>query len=42
MVCEQGRERSRQEYRRLLERAGFRLGRVTAHALISAIEGVAI
>lgn len=41
MVCDEGRERSRQEYRRLLERAGFRLGRVTAHAMISAIEGVA-
>jgi hypothetical protein len=42
MVCDEGRERSRAEYRALLEATGFRLGRVTPHALISAIEGVAI
>lgn len=42
VVCDEGRERSRAELRALLEATGFRLGRVTAHALVSAIEGVAV
>lgn len=41
MVCEDGRERSRAEYGALLDSTGFSLGRVTDHALIGAIEGIA-
>jgi hypothetical protein len=43
VVCEGGRERSRSEFERLYEAAGFRLTRVVPAALlISVIEGVAI
>ncbi len=42
MVCQDGRERSRAEYGALLAATGFELGRVTEHALVSAIEGVAV
>lgn len=41
MVCVDGRERSRGEYGALLAATGFHLGRVTEHALVTAIEGVA-
>lgn len=41
MVCADGRERSRAEYGALLAATGFHLGRVTEHALVSAVEGVA-
>jgi hypothetical protein len=41
IACDDGRERSRAEYGALLARAGFTLGRVSEHALVSAIEGVA-
>lgn len=42
MVCEDGRERSRAELGALLAATGFQLGRVSEHALVSAIEGIAI
>jgi hypothetical protein len=41
MVCVDGRERSRAEYGALLAASGFHLGRVTEHALVSAVEGIA-
>jgi hypothetical protein len=40
-VCSDGRERSREEYARLLEKSGFSLGRVYESPLISVIEGIA-
>jgi O-methyltransferase len=40
VACSDGRERSRAEYERLLERAGFRLGRVFSYPTISVLEGL--
>jgi hypothetical protein len=40
-VCSDGRERSREEYQRLLDQSGFTLGRVRESPLISVIEGIA-
>ena len=42
MVCDDGRERSRAEYGALLGATGFVVGRVTEHAMLSAIEGIAV
>jgi hypothetical protein len=39
MVCDGGRERSRAEYAALLERAGFKVGRVFENPIVSVIEG---
>ena len=42
MVCNEGRERSRADFERLFERAGFQLRRVVPTAtLMSIVEGVA-
>lgn len=41
IACDEGRERSLQEFRALLEATGFRLGRVWPTATDSLIEGVA-
>jgi hypothetical protein len=42
LVCNEGRERSRADFRALLERAGFRLGRVVpTPTLMSVVEGLA-
>lgn len=42
MVCDDGRERSLEEFRALLEATGFRLGRTWPTATDSLIEGVAV
>jgi hypothetical protein len=43
VVCDSGRERGRQEFERLYERAGFRLGRVLPTPLfMSVVEGIAV
>lgn len=42
MACDDGRERSRAEYGALLAATGWQLGRVSEHALVGAIEAVAV
>ena len=41
VACSDGRERSHAEYRSLLEKTGFRLGRVFTYPTISVLEGTA-
>ena len=38
VACREGRERSREDFRRLLERAGFAVQRVFEHPVISVVE----
>jgi hypothetical protein len=40
VVCDDGRERTREDYARLLDQSGFRLARVFEGAMVSVIEGV--
>ncbi len=42
VVCEDGQERSRAGFQRLLEGAGFRLGRVWENRLTGIVEGIAV
>lgn len=42
MVCGEGRERSEQDFRSLLERSGFTPGRAFPHPVVSLIEGTAV
>lgn len=42
IVCVDGRERSRADFRRVLEASGFSLGRVWDHPMTGIIEGIAI
>ena len=41
VVCDDGRERTREDYGRLFEAGGFKLGRIFEAPTISVIEGVA-
>jgi O-methyltransferase len=42
VACSDGRERGRAEYARLLEQAGFRLGRVFTYPTVSVLEGLPV
>jgi hypothetical protein len=42
VACSDGRERSRGEFDGLLQKAGFRLGRVFSYPTISVLEGIAV
>jgi hypothetical protein len=41
VACSDGRERSRAEFQSLLEKTGFRQGRVFSYPTISVLEGIA-
>ena len=42
VVCDEGRERSREDFARLFSQSGFALGRVAESPTVSVIEGVAV
>jgi hypothetical protein len=42
VVCEDGKERSRADFVRLLEAAGFRAGRTWDGKLTGIVEGIAV